>query len=134
MGDLRRLTAGDAEPYRNIRLEGLERHPEAFGAAFEAEVAEPLEFFAARLASSTVFGAFGHSGLLGVGGYFAAKPVKERHKATLFGMYVRDHERGQGLGQGLVEAVLADAAKYCESIRLTVAATNPAARRLSTLR
>lgn len=29
-----RLTTGDAEAYRDIRLEGLQRNPEAFGASF----------------------------------------------------------------------------------------------------
>ena len=42
---IRRLSAADAEAYRAIRLEGLERHPAAFGASFREESGRPLAFF-----------------------------------------------------------------------------------------
>ncbi|MDD9902127.1 MAG: GNAT family N-acetyltransferase [Rhodospirillaceae bacterium] len=127
---IRRLTSDDAETYRAVRLEGLRLHPEAFGASYETEVEQPLDFFANRLTNSTVFGAFEADTLLGVAGHFAPTSLKERHKATLFGMYVRDTARGRGVGQMLVEAVVADAAAQFESILLTVATANDGARRL----
>lgn len=130
MLEIRRLHGKEAEIYRSIRLEGLERHPEAFGASFDTERAEPLAFFARRLAENAVFGAFDNAALQGVAGYFASKSVKESHKATLFGMYVRDAAHGQGVGQRLVTALLADAARSHEDIKLTVVTANEAARRL----
>jgi len=130
MPAIRQLTAEDAKLYRDIRLEGLKRHPEAFGASFEIEDSEPLAFFAGRLKTATVFGAFDGPALQGVAGYFASTSAKERHKATLFGMYVRATARGQGIGQSLVESVLEAAAAHYVSIQLTVVTTNQAARQL----
>ncbi|NKB59865.1 MAG: GNAT family N-acetyltransferase [Alphaproteobacteria bacterium] len=130
MADVRRLTASDAEIYREIRLEGLDRHPEAFGASFDTEATEDIAFFAGRLTGSTVFGGFDGQALLGVAGCFTTTQEKERHKATLFGMYVREAARGKGLGKLLVEAVLKEAGNHAEIIRLTVVTTNAAARDL----
>ena len=127
---VRRLKGNEAEIYRSIRLEGLERHPEAFGASFDTERAESLAFFSRRLAESTIFGVFDDAELLGVAGYFVPQSIKTGHKATLFGMYVREAARGRGVGLQLVEAVLADAANSFEDIKLTVVTANPAARRL----
>ena len=130
MATVRRLTSNDAAVYRAIRLEGLERHPEAFGASWETESAEPLSFFAGRLTEHPVFGAFEDDALLGIGGYFAPQQEKTRHRAMLFGMCVRDAARGKGLGRMLVEAVMAHAADHVESLHLTVIATNDTAQRL----
>lgn len=131
MTAIRRLTADDADAYRAIRLEGLARHPEAFSSSPETEAAEPLGFFAERLTVHTVFGAFDDDRLQGIGGYFApSQQEKTRHKAMLFGMYVRKAARGAGLGQALVEAIMAEAAQHVESLYLTVRATNESARRL----
>lgn len=127
---VRRLKGKDAEIYRSVRLEGLERHPEAFGASFDTERAESLAFFSRRLAENTIFGAFDDAVLLGVAGYFAPQSIKARHKATLFGMYVRETARGRGVGLQLVAAVLDDAARSHEDIKLTVVTSNEAARRL----
>lgn len=130
MPEVRRLTTDDAAIYRAIRLEGLERHPEAFGASFDAESAESLKFFAGRLTTASVFGAFEGAMLQGVAGFFASTSAKERHKATLFGMYVRAAARGQGTGQRLVETVLEASARHYVSIQLTVVTTNQAAQQL----
>ncbi len=128
--EVRQLTEQDARSYRDIRLEGLERYPEAFGASFETEAAESLEFFANRVQTSVIFGGFNGADLLGIAGYYRESSEKERHKAMLFGMYVREIARRGGIGKMLVMAILHDARTQAESIRLTVEASNGAARRL----
>lgn len=50
-----RLTGRDAAAFREIRLEGLQEHPEAFGASWEDEATQSKAQFAARLDSSVVF-------------------------------------------------------------------------------
>ena len=130
MPEVRRLTTEDTEIYRAVRLEGLRLHPEAFGASYETEAKVPMEFFSARLSTSSLFGAFDGDALLGIAGHFSSASLKERHKATLFGMYVREIARSRGVGRKLVEAVIADAATQFESIQLTVATANEGARRL----
>ncbi len=53
---MRQLGPADVAGYRALRLDGLQRHPAAFGAAW-AEVAEqPLDWFAGRLRDNVVFG------------------------------------------------------------------------------
>jgi hypothetical protein len=67
---IRRLTPADASAYRDIRLEGLARHPDGFGSAWEDEVEQPLARFEQRIANAAVFGGFlsDESDLAGVAG------------------------------------------------------------------
>jgi ribosomal protein S18 acetylase RimI-like enzyme len=127
---VRRLQPEDVAAYRAIRLEALERHPEAFGSTLEAESAKPLDWFAERLGRNAVFGAFRQSDLIGVAGFFAFTGAKERHKGVLWGMYVRESERGTGAGKALVEAVIQHASEHVELLQLSVVRDNHAARRL----
>ena len=127
---LRRLSPEDAALFREIRLEGLARDPDAFSSTFEEEGAKPLSFFAGRLASSTVFSAFRGPDSLGVAGFYVQPGPKHRHKGTLWGMYVRPQARGGGVGARLVEAVIDHARAHVELIELTVVSENAAARRL----
>lgn len=127
---IRRLTVGDADAYRTIRLEGLARHPEAFGAPLAVEAAAPLEFFTGRLRDSAVFGGFDGAAIVGVAGYYRETTETVRHKGVLFGMYVRDGARRRGLAKRLVTAVLEDARGELEWLRLNVGALNTAALRL----
>lgn len=127
---VRRLETADAAVYRAIRLEGLERHPEAFGAAFEEEALHPLAWFEARLASSAVFGAWDGGALLGIAGLGVQGSAKQAHKGFLWGMYVRKGARGRGIGTALVEAVLDHARGRVEHVDLRVVTVNETARRL----
>jgi RimJ/RimL family protein N-acetyltransferase len=128
---LRRLDAGDAASYRLLRLEGLRSHPEAFGASWEIEAAQPLAWFAERLARNIVFGAWSESGeLAGILGLRTHDAPKSRHKADLWGMFVLPRARGTGLSAVLVDHVIAHAPPGVEELRLSVVATNLAAVRL----
>lgn len=134
---VRRLTAEDADAYRALRLEGLTRHPEAFGASYSddasrtlAEWRERLAEWRERLTESSIFGAFRAESLVGTAGLFRESAEKTRHKAVLVGVYVQDEARGDGLGRALVEAVIAEARGKAEQLLATVGADNEGARRL----
>jgi RimJ/RimL family protein N-acetyltransferase len=127
---LRRLQPADAALYRGIRLEALKLSPEAFGSTYETESAEPLTWFADRLESSAVFGAFDGSDLLGIVGFFIKQGRKEAHKGVLVGMYVRQRARRAGVGRRLAEAVIDHARQRVDLIQLTVVGGNEPARRL----
>ncbi len=129
---VRILHPADAALYRDIRLEGLRLHPDAFGASFEQEAAQPLEFFVQRLTSNTIFAGFAGKGPLGIGGFIPEAGVKRAHKGHFWGMYVRQEARGTGLARQLVETVLDYARDRVELIQLSVTAHNQAARRLYT--
>jgi ribosomal protein S18 acetylase RimI-like enzyme len=129
---LRRLTAADASAYRDIRLEGLSRHPDGFGSAWEDEVGRPLEWFEQRIVNAAVFGGFlrDENELAGIAGLIVPQGAKQRHKGMLAGMYVRPAARGTGLALALVQAVLSHARTVVEEVQLTVAPHNETAQRL----
>lgn len=131
---LRRLSASDAEVYRELRLEGLRNHPEAFGSSWEEESEKPLAFFRERLERNVVLAAAADDDgqLLGIAALGVKQAVKLLHKGVLWGMYVRPEARGSGLAAALVERLLSEARGTVEEIQLTVVTSNEAAVRLYT--
>jgi len=127
---IRLLTSDDAARYRDIRLEGLKRHPEAFGSTFARENDKPLPWFEETIAQTAIFGAFADGDLLGVAGYMTEDGPKHRHKGILWGMFVRANARNSGLGRRLIEAVISHASERVEQLKLTVVNENQSAKRL----
>jgi RimJ/RimL family protein N-acetyltransferase len=127
---IRRLEPADAALYREIRLEALQRNPEAFGSTFERENAQPLSWFEAAISRADIFGGFLDGTLAGVAGFAAQEGTKHGHKGLLWAMYVRSAARKSGLGKILVAAVLDHARDRVEMVQLAVVSENEAARRL----
>ncbi len=130
---IRRLGPRDAAAFREIRLQALQDHPTAFGADHASDAQLPLAAFAQRLQDTAVFAGFADANevrMLGTAGLFRANSPKSRHIATLWGVYLRPEARGIGLARPLIDAVTAEAAKDCRSLRLSVQADNAAAIRL----
>lgn len=128
---IRRLGPADAEAYREIRLEGLERHPEAFGSTYEDEAKLSLDDFVRRVTEVPTFAAERDGRLLGLVGLARESGVKRRHRGTLVRMYVRPEARGSGAADALVEAVLDHArAEGLDAVLLAVITEADAARRL----
>jgi RimJ/RimL family protein N-acetyltransferase len=112
----RRLLADDAARYREIRLESLKAHPEAFGASYEEQARMPKLMFEAAMEEPVderfVVGAFDGEVLVGIFGYvpFAMDESLEPGGAgTLIQMYVRPAYRGNKIGLGLTRAVVEEA-------------------------
>jgi RimJ/RimL family protein N-acetyltransferase len=135
--DVRRLTPADAAAHRALMLQAYTDDSTSFtSSAAEREVL-PLSWWAARMAEGDdaverVFGAFVEGQLAGAAGLSMQSRPKLRHKALLFGMYVRPERRGRGLARALVEAVLAEArrAPQLQIVQLTVTQGNTAAETL----
>jgi RimJ/RimL family protein N-acetyltransferase len=127
---IRRLETPDAANYMALRLEALQRNPEAFGSTFEWESAQPLSWFEASLGRAAIFGAFLDGTLAGMAGFAPQESAKRAHKALLWGMYVRAAARSAGVGKRLVASVLDHARGRVEMVQLTVVSENEAARRL----
>jgi ribosomal protein S18 acetylase RimI-like enzyme len=129
---VRRLGLEDACRFHALRLEGFVSHPFEFRIASDDEADLTLSRVEARLANEFVVGAFASDDTLaGIGGLTVFAGSKLRHKALLWGMYVRGAARGQGLGDMIVGTLLSHArASSVEIVQLTVVADNARARRL----
>ena len=135
---VRRLGPDDAARYQALRLRGLEEHPEAFTSSAQEERARPLQWAQDRLRAAPerphdfFLGAFRAETLLGIVGLQGRYRPKERHNATVVGMYVVPEVSGQGVGRALMQALLHEAAQLpgLEQIDLTVTEGNDAARTL----
>jgi RimJ/RimL family protein N-acetyltransferase len=127
---VRRLEPADAALYREIRLEALQKNPEAFGSTFEKENAQALSWFEAAIRRADIFGGFLDGALAGIAGFAAQEGAKHAHKGLLWGMYVRSTARKSGLGKILVAAVLDHGRGRVEMVQLAVVSENEAARRL----
>lgn len=130
---IRRLDADDAPAYRALRLRGLKDHPDAFTSGHEEDAAQPMEFTHRRLRADaqTLWGAFDGDALVGIVGLDRELRIKNRHKASVVGMYVAPEAAGRGVGRALLDALLATARhEGLELLVLTVTEGNAAATAL----
>jgi RimJ/RimL family protein N-acetyltransferase len=133
---MRRLVPADAPRYRALRLRALREHPQAFTSGFEEESARPLAWSEQRLAMSDerphdfFLGAFQGDELIGMLGLQGRYRPKERHNATVVGMYVAPEHARRGVGQALLRELVrqASACAALEQIDLTVTAGNQQAQ------
>lgn len=128
---VRMLGPADATLYRALRLRALREHPDAFTSSYEEEREQPLEAAAQRLAAHPFWGAYQSAELYGFVGLQREPRTKNRHKATVMGMYVAPEVAGQGVGRKLLAALVAHARlNGLESLVLTVTDGNQRAIRL----
>lgn len=134
--NIRVLDPADAESYREIRLESLLNHPEAFLSSYEAEAEMPMETTRTRLqpvAGSFTLGGFNEQGeLMGVVTFVRENRDKLRHKGNVYAMYVKPGARKQRLGTLLMSELIARVRQIpgLELLNLTVFSNNHPAKRL----
>jgi ribosomal protein S18 acetylase RimI-like enzyme len=134
--EIRRLTETDAESFRKLRLEALDRERTSFAESVEEFRNTTVDVCAERLRSGGmdrfVFGAIETSALLGMAGFYRESHLKYRHKGRIWGVYVREEYRGRGAGRALLTQLLERARSLPDltCMLLSVAATQEAARNL----
>jgi RimJ/RimL family protein N-acetyltransferase len=82
---------------------------------------------AGRLApdgDEAVYGAFADGMLVGMAGLAREKRMKNRHKATVFGMYVAPERTGHGIGGVLLAHVIGEARGQPELQQLVLTVTD----------
>jgi ribosomal protein S18 acetylase RimI-like enzyme len=136
---VRILNEKDAEAFWKIRLRALQENPESFGASYEEILERGIAGTAQGLGrregapENVTFGAFDDKGqLVGLAGFRREEETKKRHKGVIWGMYVPNELRKQGIGKALLEAAVeyAKSLPGLESINLAVVLTNKEARLL----
>jgi RimJ/RimL family protein N-acetyltransferase len=137
---VRQLGPADRDAYFQLRLRGLQVHPESFGQSYEEALAKGATQHDALLQGSRsaegdfLLGAYASAGapLIGVVGLLRNPSDKQWHKAAVIGMYVAVEAAGRGVGRALLNELLARAARIdgLRQIQLLVGSHNPAARKL----
>lgn len=133
---IRPICESDLRAYREIRLEALQAHPEAYGSDYAEQAADPDSIWMERIGGSVggtasrIFLAEAAGEVVGLAAVFREKGVKVCHSATLVSVYVRPQWRGRQVTDGLIEQVVS----WCASagvriLRLTVNSSNTRAIR-----
>ena len=132
------LSPEHASAYRALRLRCLTDHPEAFTSDAEEAHTQPLDWSVKRLTPQPdqphdfFLGAWVQGELVGMVGLQGRYRTKERHNATVLGMYVAPEHSNQGLGGLLFAALLQQARQLpdLEQLDLTVTQGNATAQAL----
>lgn len=130
---VRVLNPNDVQSYKAARLYALKHSPLTFGSRYEDEKAYGDEIFAHRIrheGGNAVFGAFEGDILLGTAGVFVHERLSEKHRGTLWGVYVMPEARGLALGSLLVQSVINYAENHVVVLDAKVVASNDYARRI----
>lgn len=130
----RRLNSADASVLVALRREALEAEPLAFAASLTDTVTLTIDSVSAMLDDrdmQAIFGAFDGPALVGMLGLFRPNKTKIRHKAMIWGMYVKPSERKRGAGRELLSAAIEQARSWgVDQVQLSVSEAAPAARHL----
>jgi GNAT superfamily N-acetyltransferase len=124
-----RLSSADVERFCIVRREGLRNDPDGFRYSEAEDLAIPSSAWAARLDRDYVVAAETDGEIRGVGGFSRFAEEKLAHKGLIWGMYVRAPNRGMGVSDAIMEALIAHARETVRQLQLTVLADNSRARR-----
>jgi GNAT superfamily N-acetyltransferase len=131
---IQRLSVVDAAAFVALRRMALETAPLAFGASADDDVGLVLESvrnFLGDHEGQAVFGQFDGADLIGTVGLIRASKVKQRHKATIWGMYVLPRARNKGVGRALLDAAIQHARGWgLDHLQLSVTEAALTAKRL----
>jgi len=128
--EIRQLQKHDWVLWKEIRLEALQLHPDAFGSSFEEVSLWSDEEFQQMLLRNDMFGGFVKGELAGVAGFFIYELQKLKHRGCLFGLYVKKEYRGKGVARQLIIKLVNHASSKVMQLHCTVTTDNTCATHL----
>jgi ribosomal protein S18 acetylase RimI-like enzyme len=134
--EIRLFTEQDAQTLWDLRMLALETDRWSFVDSPDELRAISVEEFVTRLrsdhAENFIVGAFEQRTALGMVGCYQEVPLKRRHKAWIWGVFVKPAARGRGIARSLLQAAIEHAKTIdgLEMILLTVSVDQPAPRKL----
>ncbi len=103
--EIRLFTERDAQSLWDLRMLALETDPWSFVDSPEELRAITVQDFAARLRAGTaenfIVGAFEQGAAIGMVGCYQEVPLKRRHKAWIWGVFVAPAARGRGIAKSI---------------------------------
>jgi RimJ/RimL family protein N-acetyltransferase len=131
---LRPAQEADAPAFRELRLEALRTHPEAFGSDYESNEKLPPSHWVERLRAlgddNMIHFAVHEDYLIGICGIFRENSIKTRHNARIYSVYVRPDWRGHHIAEGLIRLCFHWAQnRMMRVVKLAVVTNNAAAIR-----
>jgi ribosomal protein S18 acetylase RimI-like enzyme len=136
MSDIRILNSSDLDQIRCLRLQGVLESPAAFGQSvdeFKQMSDAELLSWIGPTDDKFVVGAISLDGtLVGMMGLTREPCLRTRHKAKLWGVYVRPESRGSGISRQLLRYLLDNVSRLpgLRQINLAVATPQVAAQTL----
>ncbi|MFT8209910.1 MAG: N-acetyltransferase family protein [Symbiopectobacterium sp.] len=128
---IRRLRTSDSPAFKQLRLESLLNHPDAYQASWEEECHKNEAWFEARIKQNVIFGAFTpEEQLIGLCCYARPQTLKSAHKGILWSIYVAPDYRGNGISLQLLNHTISHARTRAHILLLSVTSSNLAAYRL----
>jgi ribosomal protein S18 acetylase RimI-like enzyme len=109
---IRILTHKDAQAYKELRLQALQKNPESFLATFEVENKKPINSFSSELIYAASYPIFGYYGvfidekLVGYAHLSDSYLPKQKHIAYLYNLYINPDYRNKGLAIKLFNHLL----------------------------
>lgn len=128
--EIRQLQGQEWVLWKEIRLESLKLHPEAFTSAYEEESLWVDENFKQNLIKNDIFGAFFNNKLVGVAGFFIVERKKLEHRGLLFAFYIKKESRGQGVADQLIKEIIQHARQRVLQLHCSANAENEGALKL----
>lgn len=128
--ETRVLTPEDQPQWRQVRIEALERFPEAFLTTAEEQRTRAASDDRAQLAQGRWRGLFHEGKLIGIGALIPMRYAAAAHRFEIGALYVSEVFWGTDAAQSFLDALEAEARqKGALQLELSVAASNPRAIR-----
>lgn len=100
---LRLLIENDWRSFKELRLQGLKETPKSYMHIYDEEVSRPNQYHVNFIENNYIVGAFDDSCMPEVLVGFAIMSlhgaIKQRHKCTIWGAYVKPAYRSKGIGK-----------------------------------